>query len=69
LWNIREAAIGVESAQTVMIICYCFALFHDYCDFFAIILIIPQPIIAIIKKINYSIDCKAKMAIWDGIHC
>ena len=39
--------------------------------FFAIIRIIPQPIIAIIQKIffNYSNDCKAKMAIWDGIHC
>jgi hypothetical protein len=33
-WNIGEAAIAVESARTVTIICYYFALFHDYCDCF-----------------------------------
>ena len=33
LWNIREAAIAVESAQTVTIIRYYFALCHYYCDY------------------------------------
>jgi hypothetical protein len=43
LWNIWEAAIAVESAQTVTIIRDYFALCHDY---FPIIRIIPQPNVA-----------------------
>ena len=34
LWNIGEAAVAVESAQTVTIIRYYFALCHYYCNYF-----------------------------------
>ncbi len=34
LWNIGEAAVAVEIAQTVTIIRYYFALVHYYCDYF-----------------------------------
>ena len=33
LWNIREAANAVWSAQTVLLICYYFALCHYYCNY------------------------------------
>jgi hypothetical protein len=32
--NIEEAAIAVGSAQTVQLICYYFALYHYYCNYF-----------------------------------
>ncbi len=31
IWNIWEAAVAVQSAQTVTIIRYYFTLSHDYC--------------------------------------
>ncbi len=34
LWKIGEAAVAVESAQTVTISRDDFALFHYYCDYF-----------------------------------
>ena len=61
LWNIGVAAIGVESAQTVTIILDYFCNFTHY----------STTNYSYNSKmfINYSNDCKAKMAIWDGIHC
>ena len=34
LWDIGEAANAVWSAQTVLLICYYFALCHYYCNYF-----------------------------------
>ena len=62
LWNIREAAIGCKSAQleTVTIILDYFCNYTHY----------STPNYSYNSKMffRYSIDCRAKMAIWDGIH-
>ena len=54
LWNIREAAIAVESAQTVTIIRYYFALCHYYCDYF-------------FDYTHYS-TTKSRILSWNSLH-